>query len=172
MKLVGVLALQGDYAAHCRAIERAGAEPFEVRTLEDIDAAQALVLPGGESTVMGGLLLRFGLLDRLVERISDGLPVFGTCAGLILLAKRVEGYAQPGIGLLDVTVRRNAYGRQVFSFRTPVRTRVPGAENIEAVFIRAPKITALGAESPSTGRARRRSDPRAAGKHSWRHFPP
>jgi len=144
MKRIGVLALQGDYAAHCGAIERAGAESFEVRTLEDIDAAEALVLPGGESTVMGNLLVRFGLLDRLVERISSGLPVFGTCAGLILLAKKVEGYVQPGIGLLDVAVRRNAYGRQVFSFRTPVRTKVPGAEKLEAVFIRAPKITALG----------------------------
>jgi 5'-phosphate synthase pdxT subunit len=144
VKRVGVLALQGDYAAHCAAIERAGAQPFEVRSLGDIDAAQALVLPGGESTVMGNLLVRFGLLDRLVERIAAGLPVFGTCAGLILLAARVEGYTQPGIGLLDVTVRRNAYGRQVFSFRTPIRTSVPGAENIEAVFIRAPKITTRG----------------------------
>jgi len=144
VKRVGVLALQGDYAAHERAIERAGAEPFEVRSLADIDAAEALVLPGGESTVMGNLLVRFGLLDRLVERIAAGLPVFGTCAGLILLASRVEGYSQPGIGLLDVTVRRNAYGRQVFSFRTPIRTTVPGAENLEAVFIRAPRITACG----------------------------
>ena len=144
MNRVGVLALQGDYAAHERAILRAGAEPFEVRTLEDIDAAEALILPGGESTVMGSLLVRFGLLERLVKRIAEGLPVFGTCAGLILLATRVEGYTQPGIGLLDVTVRRNAYGRQVFSFRTPVRTKVPGAEKLEAVFIRAPKIIACG----------------------------
>lgn len=139
-----MLALQGDYAAHRGAIERAGAESFEVRTLEDIDAADALVLPGGESTVIGALLVRFGLLDRLAERITSGLPVFGTCAGLILLAKKVEDYVQPGIGLLDVAVRRNAYGRQVFSFRAPVRTTIPGAESLEAVFIRAPKITARG----------------------------
>ncbi|HTX71419.1 MAG TPA: pyridoxal 5'-phosphate synthase glutaminase subunit PdxT [Rectinemataceae bacterium] len=144
MKRVGVLALQGDYAAHCAALGRAGAEAFEVRTLEEIDAAEAMVLPGGESTVMGNLLVRFGLMDRLVQRIRAGLPVYGTCAGLILLASQVEDYRQPGIGLLDVSVRRNAYGRQVFSFRTQVSTAVPGAELLEAVFIRAPKITRIG----------------------------
>ncbi len=144
MTRVGVLALQGDYAAHAAAFSRAGAEPFEVRSLADIDAAEAIALPGGESTVMGGLLVRFGLMDRLVERIRAGLPTLGTCAGLILLAARIDGRNQPGIRLLDVTVLRNAYGRQIDSFRAPVATKVPGAESIEAVFIRAPKITALG----------------------------
>ncbi|HET7839175.1 MAG TPA: pyridoxal 5'-phosphate synthase glutaminase subunit PdxT [Rectinemataceae bacterium] len=144
MKKVGVLALQGDFDAHRVAIERAGASAFDVRTLADIESADALVLPGGESTVMGSLLVRFGLMDALVKRIKAGLPVFGTCAGLILLAKTVEDRDQPGIRLLDVAVKRNAYGRQVDSFRAPITTRIPGAESLEAVFIRAPRISALG----------------------------
>jgi 5'-phosphate synthase pdxT subunit len=144
VKRVGVLALQGDYAAHRAALEKAGAAAFEVRSLDDIAAAQAIVLPGGESTVIGNLLLRFGLMDSLVARIRDGMPVFGTCAGLILLAGTVEGPEQPGIRLLDVVVRRNAYGRQIDSFRAVVKTAIPGAARIEGVFIRAPKIMARG----------------------------
>lgn len=144
MRKVGVLALQGDYAAHRAALESAGADAFEARTLEDIDSCDGLVLPGGESTVMGSLLVRFGLLDRLIERIRGGLPVFGTCAGLILLAARIDGREQPGIRLLDATVLRNAYGRQIASFRANVKTELPGVGSIEAVFIRAPKITAIG----------------------------
>jgi pyridoxal 5'-phosphate synthase pdxT subunit len=144
MNRVGVLALQGDYAAHRTALETAGAEACDVRTLADIEAVEALVLPGGESTVIGGLLLRFGLMDRLIERIREGMPVFGTCAGLILLAARIDGREQPGIRLLDVSVQRNAYGRQIASFRAMVKTALPGAESFEAVFIRAPRITALG----------------------------
>jgi 5'-phosphate synthase pdxT subunit len=144
MKRVGVLAIQGDYAAHRAALERAGVESREVRTLADIESAEGLVLPGGESTVMGGLLQRFGLMEALVARVRGGMPVFGTCAGLILLAREIGGRAQPGIKLLDVTVARNAYGRQIASFRAMVPTKVPGAESIEAVFIRAPKITRVG----------------------------
>jgi pyridoxal 5'-phosphate synthase pdxT subunit len=144
MRKVGVLALQGDYAAHGEALKRAGAAPFEARTLADIESAEALVIPGGESTVMGSLLLRFGLMESLVARIRGGMPVFGTCAGLILLAQRIDGREQPGIRLLDVTVTRNAYGRQIASFRARVSTLLPGVESLEAVFIRAPKITAMG----------------------------
>jgi 5'-phosphate synthase pdxT subunit len=144
MRRVGVLAIQGDYAAHRAALAVAGAESFEVRALADIEAAEGIVLPGGESTVMGSLLMRFGLMEALVERIRGGMPAFGTCAGLILLAREVAGREQPGIRLLDVAVARNAYGRQIASFRATVETRLPGAESIEAVFIRAPKITRLG----------------------------
>jgi pyridoxal 5'-phosphate synthase pdxT subunit len=144
MKHVGVLALQGDYAAHGAALASAGAESFEVRTLSDIEAAESLVIPGGESTVMGSLLLRFGLMDALAARIREGMPVLGTCAGLILLAARVEGREQPGLRLLDATVLRNAYGRQIDSFRCTVATKVPGADSIEAVFIRAPRIVDVG----------------------------
>lgn len=144
MKRVGVLAIQGDYAAHRAALERAGAESYEIRTLADIEAAEGIVLPGGESTVMGSLLVRFGLMEALVERIRSGLPAFGTCAGLILLSREVEGFRQPGIGLLDVSVARNAYGRQIASFRAPVDATSVGAGTIEAVFIRAPRITRVG----------------------------
>lgn len=144
MRHVGVLALQGDYAAHEAALDIAGAAAFEVRTLADIEAAESLIIPGGESTVMGSLLLRFGLMEALTEKIRAGMPVLGTCAGLILLAKRLVGSEQPGIGLLDATVRRNAYGRQIDSFRASVATKVPGAESLEAVFIRAPRIVAVG----------------------------
>jgi len=144
MKRVGVLAIQGDYAAHRAALERAGVESREVRTLADIELIDGIVLPGGESTVMGGLLQRFGLMEALVARIRSGMPVFGTCAGLILLAAGIDGRAQPRIGLLDVSVARNAYGRQIASFRAPVTTKVPGADYIEAVFIRAPRITRVG----------------------------
>jgi len=141
---VGVLALQGDYAAHIAALSRAGADAFEIRSRADLDSAESAVIPGGESTVMSSLLQRFGFLDAFRERIRAGMPVFGTCAGLILLAKEVEGQNLPGLGLLDVKVRRNAYGTQIDSFRAPLRTSVPGAEELEGVFIRAPKIVWTG----------------------------
>jgi pyridoxal 5'-phosphate synthase pdxT subunit len=141
---IGVLALQGDYAAHAAAVGRAEGRAFEARSLEDIEAAGAMILPGGESTVIGGLLVRFGLMEALARRIRGGMPVLGTCAGLILLAARIEGREQPGLGLLDVEVRRNAYGTQVDSFRAPVETTVPGLPEIEAVFIRAPLILSAG----------------------------
>jgi len=141
---VGVLALQGDYTAHRVALEATGAKTIEVRSAKDLDSVVAMVLPGGESTVMGSLLVRFGFLDALKERIQGGMPVFGTCAGLILLAESLEGRDQPRLGLLRVKVRRNAYGTQVDSFRAPLETSVPGAEKLEGVFIRAPKILDLG----------------------------
>ena len=144
MNRIGILALQGDYAAHAAAVREAGGSSFEARTAEDIEAAEAMILPGGESTVIGSLLLRFGLMEALVRRIGGGMPTLGTCAGLILLAARIEGRQQPGIGLLDVEVRRNAYGTQVDSFREGIDTSVPGAERLEAVFIRAPRILSVG----------------------------
>jgi pyridoxal 5'-phosphate synthase pdxT subunit len=143
-KKVGVLALQGDYAAHIAALREAGADAFEIRSRSDLDASDAVVIPGGESTVMGMLLQRFGFLDAFRDRILSGMPVFGTCAGVILLAKNLEKGNQPRLGVLDVNVRRNAYGTQIDSFRVPLVTAVPGAELIEGVFIRAPKIVAIG----------------------------
>lgn len=142
---VGVLALQGDYAAHIAALIQAGAEAFEIRTRADLDSAESVVIPGGESTVMSSLLQRFGFLEAFRDRILAGMPVFGTCAGIILLAKEVEGRHLPGLGLLDVKVRRNAYGTQIDSFRAPLSTSIPGAEELEGVFIRAPKIVGTGA---------------------------
>jgi pyridoxal 5'-phosphate synthase pdxT subunit len=141
---IGVLALQGDYAAHIAALKAAGAEAFELRTRADLETARAVIIPGGESTVMGSLLLRFGFLDELRDRILGGMPVFGTCAGLILLSKHIEGRSQPGLGVLDVVVRRNAYGTQVDSFRAPIQTKIPSVGSFEGVFIRAPKIVSVG----------------------------
>jgi len=143
-KRVGVLALQGDYAAHIAALREAGAYAFEIRSRSDLDASDAVVIPGGESTVMGMLLQRFDFLDAFRDRILSGMPVFGTCAGVILLARNLEKGNQPRLGVLDVTVRRNAYGTQIDSFRVRLETAVPGAEVIEGVFIRAPKIIATG----------------------------
>jgi len=141
---VGVLALQGDYAAHIAALREAGAEAFEIRGASDLGRADSVVIPGGESTVMSSLLQRFGFLEAFKERIKAGMPVFGTCAGLILLAKDVEGRSQPGLGSLDITIRRNAYGTQIDSFRAAVATTLPGVGKIEGVFIRAPKIIRVG----------------------------
>lgn len=141
---VGVLALQGDYAAHIAALRDAGAGAFEVRTKSGLDKADAMIIPGGESTVMGSLLIRFGFMDDFRDRIRAGMPVFGTCAGLILLAKGIEKSNQPGLGVLDVSIRRNAYGTQIDSFRSLLKTSVPGVPEIEGVFIRAPKIVRVG----------------------------
>jgi 5'-phosphate synthase pdxT subunit len=148
MKTVGVLALQGDFAAHGAALERAGAAVVYVRERGQLAGLDGLVIPGGESTTMLKLLRYDGLFDALVE-FGRRKPVFGTCAGAILLASRVEGPAQESLGLMDFEIERNAYGRQVDS-RVAVlepeaefqaRTR-PG--KLEAVFIRAPVIRRVG----------------------------
>jgi 5'-phosphate synthase pdxT subunit len=144
---VGLLAFQGDYEAHGKALARTGIASItivEVRRLSDLESVDALIIPGGESTVMGMLLERFGMFEALKTRIKEGLPVFATCAGLILLAKNIEGSEQTRLGVLDVTVLRNAYGRQIDSFHSPVRTSISQIGIIDGVFIRAPKITALG----------------------------
>jgi 5'-phosphate synthase pdxT subunit len=144
--LVGVLALQGDYAAHKASLLEAGADVVEVRSGEELAAVQAMVIPGGESTVMASLMERFGFLEEFRRRILSGMPVFGTCAGLILLAARVEKWNRQSLAVLDIDLRRNAYGTQVDSFRTPLKTKIPGISDIEAVFIRAPKILSCGPE--------------------------
>ncbi len=144
--LVGVLALQGDYAAHKASLLEAGAEVLEVRSREDLDKVQAMVIPGGESTVMASLLERFGFLDAFRQRILQGMPTFGTCAGLILLAARVESWKKPHLAVLDIDLKRNAYGTQVDSFRSPIATSIPGIPQLEGVFIRAPKILSVGPE--------------------------
>lgn len=144
---IGLLAFQGDYEAHGKALARTGIASItivEVRRLSDLESVDALIIPGGESTVMGMLLERFGMFEALKARIKEGLPVFATCAGLILLAKNIEGSEQTRLGVLDVTVLRNAYGRQIDSFHSPVRTSISQIGIIDGVFIRAPKITALG----------------------------
>ncbi|MHA2620794.1 MAG: pyridoxal 5'-phosphate synthase glutaminase subunit PdxT [bacterium JZ-2024 1] len=144
LPLIGVLALQGDFARHCAVLNEIGVPYREVRTPEDLAPVDALILPGGESTTLRLLMKRTGLWEALRERKDQGFPVFGTCAGLILLAEALEG-ARPDeetLGFLSITVRRNAYGRQRESFvaRIPVRLDSDTAPVIEAVFIRAPVI--------------------------------
>jgi 5'-phosphate synthase pdxT subunit len=142
---VGVLALQGDVREHLRALTRLGVEAGAVRRPRELAAVDALVLPGGESTTMAKLARTFELLDPLRERVAAGLPVLGTCAGMILLADRVEDgvVGQETIGGLDITVRRNAFGRQVDSFEEDLH--VAGVDGtVHAVFIRAPWVEQVG----------------------------
>jgi pyridoxal 5'-phosphate synthase pdxT subunit len=140
---IGVLALQGDVPEHLRALEQAGARAVPVKTRDTLESVDGLVIPGGESTTVGMLLERFDLMEPLRERIAEGMPVFGTCTGLILMAKTIEGSGQPRIGCMDVTVHRNAYGRQVDSFEADVAVPAIGAEPVRAVFIRAPQVTGV-----------------------------
>jgi 5'-phosphate synthase pdxT subunit len=141
----GVLAIQGDVREHALMFELAGATPVEVRQRDGLDSVDALVIPGGESTTIGKLLDRFDLLDPLRERIAGGMPVYGTCAGLILLADEIVGRDEAPflVGGLDVTVRRNAYGRQVDSFEASVPVEKLGGA-VQAAFIRAPVVERVG----------------------------
>ncbi len=139
---VGVLAVQGAFAEHCAALRRTGAEPREIRGPRELDGIDALILPGGESTAQGRLMRELGLFAPVAAMINDGLPVFGTCAGMILLAKNIENDERRHFAAIDITVRRNGYGRQLASFVT--RGRFAQYDNVEMVFIRAPYATAAG----------------------------
>jgi 5'-phosphate synthase pdxT subunit len=142
---VGVLALQGDVREHRSALEALGAHVVEVRTADDLAGIDGLVLPGGESTTISMLLASSGLFDPVADRLHDGMPAFGTCAGMILLARDVlDGRPdQRSFGVVDIAVRRNAFGRQVDSFET--RLDVAGVDSpVDAVFIRAPFVESVG----------------------------
>lgn len=142
--VVGVLALQGAFREHAAAVARLGAEAREVRQLKDMSGIDAMIIPGGESTTMGKLLVEWGMLDPLRERIGKGMPVYGSCAGLILLCREIENSDQPRLGVLDATVRRNAFGRQVDSFETDLEMPELGPMPFQAVFIRAPVLIGVG----------------------------
>jgi len=157
---VGVLALQGDVAEHLRALGEAGARGVAVRRPDELDAVDGLIIPGGESTTISKLIVTFDLLEPLRKRLSSGLPVFGSCAGMIMLADRLVDRAsgQETLGGLDISVRRNAFGRQVDSFESDIPLRGVAGPAFRAVFIRAPwveeaaaGVEILGAE-PRTGR--------------------
>ncbi|MEX0428696.1 pyridoxal 5'-phosphate synthase glutaminase subunit PdxT [Nocardioides sp. DS6] len=142
---IGVLALQGDVREHVAALSRLGAQPIAVRRPSELEACDGLVIPGGESTTMVKLARIFELLEPLRQRVKDGMPAFGTCAGMILLADRLVDGApgQETIGGLDITVRRNAFGRQVDSFEDDLA--LSGLEqSVHAVFIRAPWVEDTG----------------------------
>ena len=131
--------MQGSVVEHVQALDRIGVRSIEVRKKEQLDEIDGLILPGGESTTLGKLLHLFGIKEPLKERIQKGMPVFGTCAGLILLANRIEGEA-PHIGVMDICVRRNAYGRQIDSFSKKCTIAEFSPKPMELVFIRAPWI--------------------------------
>ena len=138
----GVLALQGDFREHGRMLAEAGATPVEVRNADDLAEVGCLVIPGGESTTMAKLARAYDLVEPVRERAAQGMPIFGTCAGMIVLARRVEG-GDPLFAVMDIGLQRNAYGRQVDSFEDQVD--VEGIDHaVRGVFIRAPKITEVG----------------------------
>ncbi len=152
--VVGVLALQGDVREHEQALASLGARTAKVRTVEDLAVVDALVVPGGESTTMSNLALRWGLMAPLRERVRAGMPAYGSCAGMIMLADRLEGGRadQETIGGLDVLVRRNAFGRQVDSFEADLDMPVLGGGSVHAVFIRAPWVEQVGPDVEVLGR--------------------
>jgi len=143
MERIGVLALQGDFAAHAAALADVGARAVEVRRAAALDTLDGIVVPGGESTTLLNLMADEPWFDGLRRLHARGGAILGTCAGAILVARHVEGPVQPGLGLVDVTIRRNAYGRQVESFETTVPL-AGDATPLPAVFIRAPRIVRAG----------------------------
>ncbi len=144
-KRVGVLALQGDFEAHEKALNRAGAEAVEVRSAAQLAGLDALVIPGGESTTMLKLIEYEGLFEPL-RRFGEQHPILGTCAGAILLASNVTNPSQPSLGMMDMEIQRNGYGRQLDSRIVKLKPEGPGGE-MEAVFIRAPIIRRVGQEA-------------------------
>ncbi|MCL5263825.1 MAG: pyridoxal 5'-phosphate synthase glutaminase subunit PdxT [Chloroflexi bacterium] len=145
MRTVGVLALQGAFVEHIAALRKLGAETREIRLPEQLEGLDALVIPGGESTTIGKLLVTFNLLKELKNLARRGVPMFGTCAGMIVLARdTTQGYDQPLIGAMDIVVQRNGFGRQVDSFELDLPIPKLGEAPFRAIFIRAPYIEKLG----------------------------
>ena len=142
---IGVLALQGDFIEHEHMLRQLGVEVVEVRLAKDLEGLDGLIMPGGESTTFAKLAVRFGLVEPLRKFIQQGKPTWGTCAGLIFLAKDI-GRNQPTLGMMDVKVKRNAFGRQIDSFTTDLQVDVIGGAPFPGVFIRAPIIESTGPE--------------------------
>lgn len=144
MVRIGVLALQGDFREHRQALGCIGIPAVEVRRPEDLAGLGGLIIPGGESTTIGKLMVAYDLLGPLRERIASGWPVWGTCAGAILLAKDIGGLDQPLLATMDIVVRRNAFGRQIDSFEVDLDVPRLGPPPVRAIFIRAPRIIGAG----------------------------
>ena len=141
MLKVGVLGLQGSVQEHCRSLSMVdGVQPYVVNTKYDLDKIRGIILPGGESTTIGKLMKDFDIEDRLREKIKEGMPVWGTCAGMILMARRIVNQDRTYLGVMDITVRRNAYGGQLNSFRTEELISEVSSNKVPLVFIRAPRI--------------------------------
>ncbi|MGQ9456423.1 MAG: pyridoxal 5'-phosphate synthase glutaminase subunit PdxT [Armatimonadota bacterium] len=147
--VIGVLALQGDFQEHTEILRQlAGVTPVLVRTPDEVEQCDGLIIPGGESTTVGKLMVRYGVGEAIKTRALDGMPVFGTCTGLILLANDIEGSDQYRLGLLDVTVRRNAFGRQIDSFETDLEIpSICGSRPMRAIFIRAPIVSRVNGDA-------------------------
>jgi len=154
MTRIGVLALQGAFVEHLKILRGLGAEAVEVRLSQEITGLSGLIIPGGESTTVGKLAVTYGLIDPIREMAQDGKAIWGTCAGLILMARTVEGVEQSLLGMMDLVVRRNAFGRQVESFEADISVPALGAVSepeeknrpLHAVFIRAPVISSVGGD--------------------------
>jgi len=145
---IGILALQGAFREHQNMLKDCGVRTREIRVPEQLEGIGGLIIPGGESTTIGKLMVEFDLLGPVREMVLAGLPVFGTCAGLVLLAKEIEGSSQPRLGVMDMEVVRNGFGRQVDSFETDLDISAIGYTPFRAVFIRAPYIKTI---SPNIG---------------------
>ncbi len=143
-KTIGVLSLQGDFLEHITTLRSIGVTPQEVRLPEDLEAIDGIILPGGESTTMVNLLDVFKLREPLIKKIQEGMPVWGTCAGMILLAKKLVQDRPLPLGLMDIVVNRNAFGRQIESFETDLVMKEIGEKSMHATFIRAPFIEKAG----------------------------
>lgn len=144
MAVIGILALQGDFYKHRELLTKLKVKTELIRNKDELRGIDGLILPGGESTTIGKLMARFNLLDHVKDAINQGLPVYGTCAGAILLAEKIEFYNQAKLGVLDITISRNAYGRQVDSFETDIVLKMNNNSPFRCVFIRAPIITQAG----------------------------
>ncbi|MDA0988979.1 MAG: pyridoxal 5'-phosphate synthase glutaminase subunit PdxT [Chloroflexi bacterium] len=144
MAVIGVLALQGDFAEHIKLLETIGVEATEVRLSDDLRKIQALIIPGGESTTIVQLMDAFDLTAEINRLVKEGMPTWGTCAGMIVLAREITEDRPKPLGLMDIRVRRNAFGRQVDSFEADVSVPVLGEKPFPAVFIRAPAIEEMG----------------------------
>jgi len=143
---VGVLSLQGAVEEHLRMIKRCGFEGIKVKTIEDLEKVDRLIIPGGESTTIGKLAKIYGLDREIIKKGKEGMPIFGTCAGLILLANKVVGSEQIRFKLIDIVVERNAFGRQVDSFEADLKIKNLNGKLFRAVFIRAPYIEKIGSK--------------------------
>jgi pyridoxal 5'-phosphate synthase pdxT subunit len=150
MTRIGVLALQGAFIEHVQALGRVGVEAVEVRRPADLEGVDGLIIPGGESTTIGKLIERFGLRDPILDLARAGAPVWGTCAGMILLARKVDettrARSQPLLSLMDITVQRNAFGSQLDSFETTLAMPAVDDTPLPAVFIRAPVVASAGSD--------------------------
>lgn len=145
--VIGILAVQGDVEMHKLMVEQCGVKAVPVRFVDELDRIHGLIIPGGESTTVGKLMARYGLDKKIVERAGEGMPVFGTCTGMILLAKEIVGSDQHRLGLMNSTVLRNAFGRQVDSFEADLEIAAIGSPAVRAVFIRAPYAVNTGSKT-------------------------